>query len=120
MQEIARLTTKLKKLSLPKNVVYCDAAYEAKTRKACIGYVTEDLKDMGYEFVVVENINEAEKRAVQLALAKYPNYIVCTDSKYAEASFPNGMVKYVPRRMNLANIVVRSAVEMTRSRVPHK
>ena len=103
----------------PEMVVYCDAAFDAKSKKACIGYITGDMRYTDYKFVIVNNINEAEKLAVEMAMERLKGKRLYTDSMYAVSSFPEGVVNYIARRNNIANIVVRSAMEMSRSKTKH-
>ena len=105
---------------LPRNHVFADAAYDAKTCNAVIGVVLKDLSDSEYKFIKASSINEAELKAVELAKEKYPTLKVATDSTYAVAHSDPEVVYHVPRKKNIANLIVRSAMEMARSKVEHK
>lgn len=110
----------LRQLLLPRKFLYCDAAYDAKTGNAVIAYVFNDMSEQEYQFIKAVSNNEAELRAVKFAQEKHPAYKVATDSMYAVAHSDPDKVYHVPRRSNIANLVVRSAMEMARSRVEHK
>ena len=105
---------------LPRNHVFADAAYDAKTGNAVIGVVLKDLSDSEYKFIKASSINEAELKAVELAQKRYPTLKVATDSMYAVAHSDPEVVYHVPRKKNIANLIVRSAMEMARSKVEHK
>lgn len=104
---------------LPRNHVFADAAYDAKTGKAVVGIVLKDLSDSEYKFIKASSINEAELKAVQMAKEKFPTLKVATDSAYAVAHSDPDEVYWVPRKKNIANLIVRSAMEMARSHVEH-
>lgn len=110
----------LRQFLLPRKVVYADAGFDSKTGNAVIALVTADLSDSKYEFIKAASINEAELKAVEMALQRYPDFQVATDSLYAVAKSNPDKVFHCPRRENLANLIVRSATEMARSRVEHK
>jgi len=99
--------------------VFADAAYDAKTGKAVVGIVLKDLSDSEYKFIKASSINEAELKAVQMAKEKFPTLKVVTDSAYAVAHSDPDEVYWVPRKKNIANLIVRSAMEMARSHVEH-
>lgn len=109
---------KILSLLLHKKHVYADATYNNGT--AVIGYITSDLMECEYNIVSAKNANDAEMKAVEFAHAKYPLLKIATDSKYAVENTEGDYVFHVKREQNIANVIARSAKEMTASRVNHK
>lgn len=115
----SRLLQKIKEyLSQPKEL-YCDATYDVKNKVACIGFCNKEMTKVGTKYIRAENVNEAEHKAVEFALEKHPNAIIYTDSMAAVAALNIKTVYHIPRAENIANLIVRSGSEMSKSKVEH-
>lgn len=77
------------------------------------------MTEVSLKYIRVDNVNEAEHKAVELALEKHPNAIIYTDSMSAVKALNIKTVYHIPRAENIANLVVRSGSEMVKSKAPH-
>lgn len=77
------------------------------------------MTEVSLKYIRVDNVNEAEHKAVELALEKHPNAIIYTDSMSAVKALDIKTVHHIPRAENIANLVVRSGSEMVKSKAPH-
>lgn len=114
-----RIRQVLNSFRLPLEHMFADAGFDPKTGIAVIAIVKNDLTCQEHKFVKATSINDAELQAVRMALDKYPHLKVATDSTYAVAHSDADKVYHVSRRQNIANLIVRSATEQAKSKVPH-
>lgn len=88
------------------SIIYCDAK-RIGYNLYLIGYCDE-LMFEGYVEMFNGDNNEAELKAVQLALEKYPGAdVIYTDSQYTVSRIDNEKVKYIPREQNQCDIYLR-------------
>lgn len=114
-----KLLQKLQEMLYRPKELYCDATYDAKNKVACIGFCNKEMTEVGTKYIRAENVNEAEHKAVEFALEKHPNAIIYTDSMAAVAALNIKTVYHIPRAKNIANLIVRSGSEMSKSKVEH-
>ena len=76
-----------------RKIIFCDAAFDPKSKKAYIGYISSCLKYSHTESLICNNINDAEYKAIE---------------------------SFIGRQWNIANTIVRSAMEISKAKSPNK
>ena len=107
-----------------RKIIVCDAAFDPKSKKAYIGYISSCLKYSHTESLICNNINDAEYKAIELALKDFPNEDIRSDNDTAVNKFRNEHkklnVSFIGRQWNIANTIVRSAMEISKAKSPNK
>ena len=97
-----------------------------KTIAIVVGNITE-IKNPDKEISIAPfspNINDAEYKAIELALKDFPNEDIRSDNDTAVNKFRNEHkklnVSFIGRQWNIANTIVRSAMEISKAKSPNK